>query len=173
MLGGGRVLSSQHLPYTSHTFTKPPKPDPGGARKECKTRLLLLLMPIPSYWRGKQNLWFPDKMQFQTSPLTLVRRKGIRFERGSGFKKYTAVFPDGERVHFGDTRYQQYRDQVPRSLGGGLYSKLDHHNQVRRANYRKRHGALTKSKYIHGVRVIQRYVDIAFSPAWFSYHFLW
>ena len=37
------------------------------------------------------------------------------------FKKYKAILPNGEEVHFGDTRYQQYKDRTPLKL----YSNLD------------------------------------------------
>lgn len=92
--------------------------------------------------------------------------KGIVFKKGSGYKKYTAVLPDGKKVHFGDNRYQQFKDSVPPRLGGGLWSKKDHADKKRRANYRKRHAGMFCKD---GVRCI----DKKYSPAWFSYYFLW
>lgn len=53
-------------------------------------------------------------------------------------KKYKAeVFWDGRRrwIHFGDNRYDQYKD----STGLGLWSHLDHNNKQRRELYHKRH----------------------------------
>ncbi len=54
------------------------------------------------------------------------------------YKKYQVITPRGRTIHFGDTRYQHYRD----STGLGLYSHLDHRDPVRRANYRRRHSAI-------------------------------
>jgi len=69
-------------------------------------------------------------------------------------------------VTFGDRRYQHYRDQVPRSLGGGRWSHLDHNDPARRANYRRRHaGIRTKNG--------RKAISVPNSPAWFSYHYLW
>lgn len=81
-------------------------------------------------------------------------------------KKYTAVLKDGRLVHFGHRDYQQYADSVPKSMGGGRYSHLDHRDEQRRQNYRRRHA---------GVRTAsgQRAIDVQYSPAWFSYYFLW
>lgn len=92
--------------------------------------------------------------------------RGIRFQKGPGRYKYTAILPDGKRVHFGHTSYQHYYDSVPVNLGGGIWSSLNHLDEKRRDNYRKRHsGVLTRS----GDRAYKR----EFSPSWFSYYFLW
>jgi len=92
--------------------------------------------------------------------------RGIRFERGRGFKKYTAIMPNGKRVSFGDMRYQHFKDSVPRALGGGLWTHLNHGDAARRRNYRQRHGSLH-------CKDGRRCVSIQYSPAWFSYYFLW
>lgn len=92
--------------------------------------------------------------------------KNIKFQLGPNNKKYTAILPNGKKVHFGDKSYQQYKDQVPKNLGGGLWSKSNHLDPVRRKNYRTRHsGMLCKDK--------SRCIDNKYSPAWFSYYFLW
>ena len=52
-------------------------------------------------------------------------------------KKYSVyVMRDGKRslIHFGDTRYQQYRDKL------GHYRHLDHNNVRRRELWYARHG---------------------------------
>lgn len=92
---------------------------------------------------------------------------GIEFKKSTRqYKKYMAILPDGKRVHFGDVRYQQYKDSVPKNLGGGLYSDLDHYDLKRRDNYRKRHGGkICKNG--------QRCIDNLYTPAWFSYYYLW
>ena len=92
--------------------------------------------------------------------------KSIRFQRGPGHKKYTAILPDGKRVHFGDKRYEHYKDTVPKSKGGGLWSRKNHNDKERRQRYRTRHGALR-------CKDGRRCIAVRYSPAWFSWHFLW
>lgn len=90
--------------------------------------------------------------------------KGTHFTKGPYPKKYTAHIPNGKgkvrKVSFGHQDYQQYRDSVPPSLGGGLWSNKNHLDPARRTNYRRRHGA-------------QGYYRNPYTPAWFSYYFLW
>lgn len=95
----------------------------------------------------------------------------IRFRRGDGDKKYKATWTDAvsgrtRTVQFGARGYEHYRDSVPRAKGGGLWSKWDHLDRARRANYRARHAGM---RCADGKRCI----DKKYSPAWFSYHFLW
>ena len=55
-------------------------------------------------------------------------------------KKYSVyVMKDGKRrlIHFGDSRYGQYKDKL------GHYSELDHGDKARRASYYSRHGPAT------------------------------
>ena len=92
--------------------------------------------------------------------------RGTRFVKGPRKYKYTAILPNGKRVNFGNRDYQQYRDSVPKSMGGGLWSKKDHNDPARRRNYQSRHsGVKTRS----GERAYQKRL----SPSWFSYNFLW
>lgn len=89
-----------------------------------------------------------------------------RFVRGKYPHKYTAIMDDGTRVHFGHQDYEQYRDSVPPSMGGGKWSNRDHGDAGRRRNYRARHsGVKTKG----GTPAYKK----KYSPSWFSYHFLW
>ena len=92
--------------------------------------------------------------------------KGIRFVKGKGDKKYTAIFPSGKRISFGHKDYQHYKDSVPRRLGGGIWTHKNHNDSERRRNYRKRHGGM---KCKDG----QLCYKIKYSPSWFSYYFLW
>ena len=83
----------------------------------------------------------------------------IKFIIGPKNYKYTAIIKD-KKVNFGDKRYEHYHDKI------GLYSHLDHNDKKRRANYRKRHSAiLTKDG--------KKAISIKYSPAWFSYRYLW
>ena len=67
-------------------------------------------------------------------------------------KKYAAILEDGRRVNFGDTRYEQYKDQTPLKL----FSKLDHLDPKRRASFLARHGPAKP-----------------YSANWLSQRFLW
>ena len=57
------------------------------------------------------------------------------------YKKYM-IYVDGKWIHFGDIRYQQYKDSTPLRL----YSYLDHKNPQRRSKYYMRHG-FTSNKH--------------------------
>ncbi len=47
-------------------------------------------------------------------------------------KKYSVFTPSGKKIHFGDKRYEQYKDKI------GKYSHLDHNDEKRRERYLKR-----------------------------------
>ena len=73
-------------------------------------------------------------------------------------KKYTAIIRDREtlreyRVHFGDKRYEHYFDKI------GMYSHLNHLDKKRRRNFRHRHK--------------RNYDPNTYSPAYFSWRYLW
>jgi hypothetical protein len=73
-------------------------------------------------------------------------------------KKYTAIIRSGnkiKKIHFGDSRYEQYKD----SSGLGLYSKLDHGDKKRRASYKSRHSGFLKPGF--------------YSAGYFSMNYLW
>ena len=81
-------------------------------------------------------------------------------------KKYIAHLPNGNKVRFGARDYQHYKDFVPKRLGGKKWSHKNHLDKKRRENYRARHkGVLLKSG--------KRAISVKYSPAWFSYYFLW
>lgn len=94
----------------------------------------------------------------------------LRFEVPTkGNKKYVAVLKDGSRVPFGDRRYQHYKDRVPTELGGGRWTRLNHLDDERRKSYRSRAFGQLASNF----GTIQRAITIPYSPAWFSFNFLW
>lgn len=91
----------------------------------------------------------------------------IWFEKGPGNYKYSAFVKMKNGyilgpVNFGNKNYGQYKDRVPL----GLYSKMDHLDKTRRANYRKRHGAILTSTG-------KKAYKVKYSPAWFSWKYLW
>ena len=87
-------------------------------------------------------------------------------------KKYKVVIPaeiwnkyredhilDHKTVKFGAIDYQHYKDLI------GEWSNLDHLDKKRREDYRARHSKILKDgepSYL-----------IPFTPAFFSYYFLW
>lgn len=68
-------------------------------------------------------------------------------------KKYM-VTVGNKTVHFGDTRYQHYKD----STGKGLYTHLNHLDPARRRAYKIRHEKDRHVKY---------------SAGWFADKYLW
>ena len=86
----------------------------------------------------------------------------LKFERSKNtVKKYDAILENKQtkkkvRVPFGQKGYMHYKDNT----GLKIYSNLDHNDPERRKAYRARHGAndYQKKKY---------------SPAYFSYFYLW
>ena len=75
-------------------------------------------------------------------------------------KKYKVKVDSKYTVHFGDNRYQHFKDKI------GLYSNLDHNDAKRRKNYRTR---VSKIKNKQGEFTYK----IPFTSNWFSYNFLW
>jgi hypothetical protein len=76
-------------------------------------------------------------------------------------KKYMVRYQN-KWIHFGDTRYQQYKDSTPLRL----YSHLNHGDQYRRELYLKR---ATKIVNQQG----QLTCTDKNSPNYYSIHFLW
>jgi hypothetical protein len=67
--------------------------------------------------------------------MSLKDIKNIHFEISPRkFKKYRATLPDGQKVDFGHTQYEHYKDRIPL----GLWSHKDHLDRKRRNNFRAR-----------------------------------
>ena len=87
--------------------------------------------------------------------------KFIKFEKSNAKnKKYTAFIKNKKndriiKIHFGDNRYEHFKD----TTGLGLFSKKDHMDLSRRRRYRARHSVYLNEK--------------EYSPAYFSWHYLW
>jgi hypothetical protein len=74
----------------------------------------------------------------------MEKNKPIKSNRKN--KKYMVLNDNNKIVHFGDKRYEQFKDNV------GLYKKLNHNDKKRQKNYCKRsafirdkNGNLTKN----------------------------
>lgn len=75
-----------------------------------------------------------------------MNEKIVRFEKGPFPKKYTAYIKNKNtkkirKLHFGDRRYQQYKDRTPLKL----YKSKNHGTRKRMQNYYSRHSG-TKSR---------------------------
>jgi len=69
-----------------------------------------------------------------------MKEKIIKFKKGRFPKKYTAYVKDKKTkkvrmIHFGDVRYQQYKDRTPLKL----YANKNHGTRKRMENYFNRH----------------------------------
>lgn len=87
--------------------------------------------------------------------------KFIKFEKSKAKnKKYTAFIKNKKndriiKIHFGDDRYEHFKD----STGLGVWKKKDHMDPERRRRYQSRHSVYLNEK--------------EYSPAYFSWNFLW
>lgn len=75
-----------------------------------------------------------------------IKERIVKFKRGPFPKKYTALVKNRRtkktrKIHFGDRRYQQYKDRTPLKL----YKRKDHKTRKRMRNYFSRHSG-TKNR---------------------------
>lgn len=80
----------------------------------------------------------------------MVKLDGFDFQKSTRKNKKYMVRVNNKLLHFGDNRYQQYKDKI------GLYSMLDHGDPKRKKAYYARHGKA-----------------VTYSPKWFSHNYLW
>ena len=78
-------------------------------------------------------------------------------------KKYMAVI-DGKTYHFGDARYEQYKDRTALKL----YSHLDHGDKKRQRNYFMRHSGVPTRR-----EAIEKEMAKGMSPKLLSHIYLW
>lgn len=76
-----------------------------------------------------------------------MNEKIIKFSRGPFPKKYTAFVKNNKtkkirKIHFGDKRYQQYKDRTPLKL----YKHKNHGTLKRMRNYYSRHSGTKNRK---------------------------
>jgi hypothetical protein len=69
----------------------------------------------------------------------------VNFAPGPNFKKYTAIVRNKStgntrKIHFGDRRYQQYKDRTPL----GRYTRKNHGDRKRMRGYFSRHSGTPK-----------------------------
>lgn len=73
-------------------------------------------------------------------------------------KKYDVILPNGKIISFGQIGYEQYKDSTPLKL----YSDLDHNDERRRDNFRKRFYKLYEKNKLN--------VE---SPIFWAWNYLW
>jgi hypothetical protein len=103
-----------------------------------------------------------------------MKERIICFKPGPRFKKYTAHVETKNKstrkvrkIHFGDRRYQQYKDRTPNKL----YKNKNHLSRKRMRNYFNRHsGTPNRAKAIHLEKVKS---NGYYTPKILSHMFLW
>lgn len=96
----------------------------------------------------------------------------IKFSKGPFPKKYTAFVKNKKsnkirKIHFGDRRYQQYKDRTPLKL----YKNKNHGTRKRMINYYSRHsGTKNRKNAIEKEKIkSKRY----YNPKILSHIYLW
>jgi len=101
-----------------------------------------------------------------------MKEKVLKFTRGPNHKKYTAHVRHTKtnkvrKIHFGDNRYQQYKDRTPNKL----YAHKDHGTRKRMRNYFSRHsGTSSRGDAIAKER---KKSDGCYTPKILSHTYLW
>ena len=101
-----------------------------------------------------------------------MKERIIKFTRGPKYKKYTAHIYNTQtrksrKIHFGDKRYQQYRDSTPLKL----YKHLNHGTRKRMQNYYSRHSGTKKRG--EAIENEKRKSCCLYTPKILSHIYLW
>ena len=101
-----------------------------------------------------------------------MKERVVKFVKGPFPKKYTAFVKNNKtkkvrKIHFGDRRYQQYKDRTPLKL----YRKGDHNTRKRMQNYFNRHSG-TKIRE-EAIRLEKKKSDGIFNAKILSHIYLW
>ena len=104
--------------------------------------------------------------------MTEMKETIVEFKRGPYPKKYTAFVKDKKtkkvrRIHFGDRRYEQYKDRTPLKL----YSHKNHGTRKRMENYFSRHSG-TKKRSVAIKKEIRKNKG-KYTPKILSHKYLW
>lgn len=101
-----------------------------------------------------------------------MKERIVKFEKGPNFKKYTAYIQNKKtkkkrRLHFGDKRYQQYKDRTPLKL----YRKQNHGTRKRMQNYFNRHSGVKSRK--KAIEKEKKKSKGLYTPKLLSHIYLW
>jgi hypothetical protein len=110
--------------------------------------------------------YFLYKMPVESSiTFRKSRKKGKKYDAiipAKLWNKYRTPLANRDKIiSFGALGYQHYKDLI------GSYSKLDHLDKYRRRLYRARHAAIFQAN-----SRTPSY-QIRYTPAWFSWRYLW
>ena len=101
-----------------------------------------------------------------------MKERIVSFKRGHNFKKYTVFVKNIKtkkirKLHFGDKRYQQFKDSTPLKL----YKHKNHNTLKRRRNYYSRHSG-TKKKGL-AIKKEKKNSKGFYTPKILSHIYLW
>ena len=101
-----------------------------------------------------------------------MKEQIIKFEKGPFPKKYTAYIKNNKtkkirKLHFGDRRYQQYKDRTPLKL----YKNKNHNTKKRQQNYFSRHSGTKKQKNLINKEIKKN--KKFYTPKILSHKYLW
>lgn len=101
-----------------------------------------------------------------------MNEKIIKFSKGPFPKKYTAYVKNKKtkkirKLHFGDKRYQQYKDRTPLKL----YKSKNHNTRKRMQNYYSRHSG-TKNRR-KAIKLEKRKSNGFYNAKILSHIYLW
>ena len=110
--------------------------------------------------------------KYKVGGATGMKEKIVKFERGPNHKKYTAYVKNKatkrtRKIHFGDNRYEQYKDRTPL----GLYAPGDHGDARRQRNYYSRHSGVGNRK--KAIDKERRESKGYYTPKLLSHRYLW
>ena len=104
--------------------------------------------------------------------MVVMKETIIKFKRGPYPKKYTVHVRNKKtrkvrKIHFGDTRYPQYKDRTPL----GLYSYKNHGTRKRMQRYYSRHsGTKNRKQAIQKETLKSKGI---YTPKILSHKYLW
>lgn len=101
-----------------------------------------------------------------------MNEKIIKFVKGPFPKKYTAYVKHKKttkirKIHFGDKRYQQYKDRTPLKL----YKNKNHGTRKRMQNYYSRHSGTKNRK--KAIKQEKRKSKGLYTAKILSHEYLW
>ena len=114
-------------------------------KKECNKKgkaYKLAKKSLKKYKKGRRKV---SKIKIGGRRKNAMKERIIKFKKGPFPKKYTAFIKNNKtkkirKIHFGDRRYQQYKDRTPLKL----YKHKNHTTRKRMQNYFNRHSGTKK-----------------------------
>lgn len=153
--GGRPTLTHAQMMKTLDKLNLKPIKEPHNTEKYVRYRIL-----EPDYDKYEYRIKHTGKTSKYDLIMQIDKGSAPYFEKGPYPKKYTVHY-NGKAIHFGDVRYQHYKDKAL-----GLYSHLDHLDKARMQDYRDRHSKIMLKDGTPAYKSKS-------SPAYYSWHYLW